>query len=57
MPLRFLLDENLRGPLWNAILRHNVRGIDVLDIVWVGDVSAPPLHALDPDILVWAEAK
>lgn len=57
MPLRFLLDENLRGPLWNAILRHNVRGIDVLDIVCVGDVSAPPLHALDPDILVWAEAK
>jgi predicted nuclease of predicted toxin-antitoxin system len=23
MPLRFVLDENLRGPLWRAIVGHN----------------------------------
>ena len=57
MPLRFLLDENMRGPLWNAVLRHNLRGVDVLDVVRVGDAFTPPLHARDPDILLWAEAR
>jgi hypothetical protein len=55
VPLRFLLDENLRGPLWNAILRHNLRGVEVLDVVRVGDASAPSLHSPDADILSWAE--
>jgi hypothetical protein len=55
MPLRFVLDENLRGPLWNAIQRHNLRGIDVLDVVRVGDAGAPPLESTDPEILLWSE--
>jgi hypothetical protein len=27
MPLRFLLDEHLRGPLWQAIQDHNAAGV------------------------------
>ena len=26
MAIRFVRDENLRGPLWRAILRHNASG-------------------------------
>jgi hypothetical protein len=56
MPLRFLLDENLRGgPLWRAILRHNASGIDPLDVARVGDPASLPCGSVDPDILLWAE--
>ncbi|CAN5772651.1 hypothetical protein BH23PLA1_BH23PLA1_43870 [soil metagenome] len=55
-PVRFLLDENLRGPLWEAILRHNTRpNAEILDAVRVGDPPAPPLGTADPEILRWAE--
>lgn len=56
MPLRYLLDENLRGLLWKAILRHNAVGIDVIDAVRVGDHPDLPLGSADPEILLWAEA-
>ena len=39
MPLTYLLDEHLRGPLWRAIQRHNALGTDPLDAVRVGDVE------------------
>jgi hypothetical protein len=55
MALRFLLDEHLRGPLWHAIQRHNVRGQLPLDVVRVGDPSDLPLGSGDPEILSWAE--
>ena|SRR5437868_12569356 len=55
MPLRFLVDENLRGPLWQAILRHNNRTDFAIDAVRVGDEKAPPLSASDTDLLLWAE--
>jgi hypothetical protein len=55
MALAFLLDENLRGPLWNAILRHNTTGLDVLDATRVGDPSDLPLGSVDADILSWCE--
>ena len=56
MPLRFLLDENLRGGgLWQAIQKHNQVGIYPLDVIRVGDPSDLPLGALDPDILLWGE--
>ena len=56
MPLRFLLDENLRGgALWRAIQRHNAAGIDPLDAVRVGDPVDLPCGSIDPDILIWAE--
>ncbi len=55
MSLCFLLDEHLRGPLWQAIQQHNTKGVDVLDTLRVGDPPAPPLGTLDPDNLLWAE--
>jgi predicted nuclease of predicted toxin-antitoxin system len=55
VPIRFLLDEHLRGKLWNAIRRHNAAGVDPIDAVRVGDPPAPALGAADPDILAWAE--
>jgi hypothetical protein len=56
MPLRFLLDENLRGgALWRAIQRHNTIGRDPLDAARVGDPVDLPCGSLDPDILIWAE--
>lgn len=41
MPLRYLLDENLRGPWWNAIQRHNSFGTNTIDAVRVGDPVRP----------------
>jgi len=55
MSIRFLLDENLRGPLWQAILRHNLSGAPALDVLRVGDATGIPLGADDPTIIAWAE--
>lgn len=55
MPLCDLLDEHLRGVLWRAIQRHNARGVDVLDVVRVGDAPDLPLGSDDSAILVWSE--
>lgn len=54
MALAFLLDENLRGPLWRAIEIHNRRGNPSLDTARVGDPDDLPLGATDDDVLVWA---
>jgi hypothetical protein len=55
MILSFLLDEHLRGPLWHAIVQHNLRGGEPLDVVRVGDSPDLSLAADDPAILLWAE--
>ena len=55
MPLRFLLDEHLRGRLWHALERHNRTGGAPIDAIRVGDLPDLPLGTLDPDILLWAE--
>ena len=55
MPLAFVLDEHLRGPLWQAILRYNLRNDHPLDVIRVGDLPALPLGAGDAEILLWAE--
>src|ERR1700682_247658 len=55
MPLRFLLDEHLRRRLWRAVVSHNAAGIDLLDVMRVGDPVDLPLGSVDPDMLVWAE--
>ena len=55
MALAFLLDEHLRGPLWNAIERHNGDSELVIDIIRVGDPADVPLGSDDPTILQWAE--
>ncbi len=55
MPLRYLLDEQLRGILWRAIQRHNLTGVDRIDVIRVGDPPDLPLGTPDPDILHWTE--
>jgi hypothetical protein len=55
MPLKFVLDENLRGPLWRTIQRHNARGSLPLDCTRVGDAEDLPLGTSDPAVLEWAE--
>jgi hypothetical protein len=57
MPLAFVLDEHLRGPLWQAILRHNLHSDFPLDVVRVGDRPELPLGSDDATILRWAEAE
>jgi hypothetical protein len=56
MPLRFVLDENLRGgPLWPAIQQHNLRSPYAIDATRVGDPADLALGTPDPDILLWTE--
>jgi hypothetical protein len=55
MPLRYVLDEHLRGPLWRAIQWHNNSGVYPLDAVRVGDPPDLPLGTGDPALLLWAE--
>jgi hypothetical protein len=55
MPLSYVLDEHLRGPLWRAILQHHALGVEPIDALRVGDVPDLPLGTLDPDPLLWAE--
>jgi len=52
---RYLLDENLRGPLYNALVRANDRLSEPIAIERVGDVEDLPIGSLDPDILRWIE--
>jgi hypothetical protein len=56
MSPQFLLDENLRGPLWDAIDRHNQLRNVRIDALRLGDEGTPPLGSIDPDILIWCAA-
>lgn len=55
MALRYLLDEHERGPLWTAIIRHNVSSAHPIQALRVGDPRELPLGSDDPEILRWAE--
>lgn len=55
MALRFVLDENQRGLLWRAVVRHNQLGLNVLDVVRVGDPPDLRLGSIDAEILQWCE--
>jgi Domain of unknown function (DUF5615) len=55
MAIRYLIDENARGVLWHAIVRHNAVSTEPVDVVCVGDLDDLPLASADPDILRWAE--
>jgi hypothetical protein len=57
MPLAFVLDEHLRGPLWQAILRRNLHEDAPLDVVRVGDPPELPLSSDDATILRWSETE
>ena len=48
MALQFVFDEHVRGPLWQAALRHNLRGIDPLDVVRVGHCLLLIAYAGEP---------
>src|SRR5437899_2388419 len=58
MPLKFILDEHLRGSLYSAVLQHNHRRLGLpLDVVRVGDMAELPLGSLDETVLRWAEVE
>ena len=49
--IRYLVDENTTRALVDQLLRFRPD----MDILLVGDETAPPLGTLDPDILLWLE--
>lgn len=55
MPLAYVLDEHLRGMLWQAIQQHNAGSVHAIDVTQVGDPVDLPFGSSDPDILLWAE--
>jgi hypothetical protein len=55
MPLAYLLDENLRGPLATGLWHHNLLRVNPVDFVCVGNVADLPLGASDLEIIAWAE--
>ena len=57
MPLRLLLDEHLRGPLWSMVLRHNLAGVDTLYVVRVEADGAAKAGAYKVGILARGPGK
>jgi hypothetical protein len=55
MPLRYLIDENLRGTLAIALVRVATRHGLSLDVMQIGDEPAPSLSTQDPELLIWTE--
>ena len=55
MAIHYLIDENVPVALSRAILRHNQRGLFLIDALKVGDSTAPDLGTLDPALLIWLE--
>jgi uncharacterized protein DUF5615 len=55
MALAFLLDENVRGRLQQAIERYNASADLPLDVIQVGAADDLPLGMSDPDVLQWIE--
>jgi hypothetical protein len=51
MKVKFLLDENLSPRLKLAVVRLEPE----IDIIRIGDYSAPALGTLDPDVLVYLQ--
>jgi|SRR5665213_148190 len=49
------MDEHIRRSVWTTVVRHNLIGRDVLDVIRVGSPDAPPYGTLDPDLLLWTE--
>jgi hypothetical protein len=46
MAIAFLLDEHFRGPLWRALLRHNMVSGLPLNAQRIGDAPDIPLGLL-----------
>jgi predicted nuclease of predicted toxin-antitoxin system len=54
-PLRFVIDEQMRGRLLHAVQNHNTKSKFPIDATQVGDPQDLPRGTSDPDILLWAE--
>jgi hypothetical protein len=54
MPLRYLVDEHLRGTLALVAIRVARREGFEIDLVQVGDVPDLPLGTTDRDLIRWA---
>nr|VFJ90836.1 MAG: hypothetical protein BECKH772A_GA0070896_1002412 [Candidatus Kentron sp. H]VFJ91863.1 MAG: hypothetical protein BECKH772B_GA0070898_1002210 [Candidatus Kentron sp. H]VFJ98527.1 MAG: hypothetical protein BECKH772C_GA0070978_1002211 [Candidatus Kentron sp. H] len=52
MERRYLIDENTTPALGDQLRRRQ----PALEVMSVGDESAPPKGTLDPDILLWIQA-
>jgi hypothetical protein len=57
MALGFVLDEHLRGPMWQAVQTHNRAGLYPIDVVRVGGSPDLPSGTKDPAVLIWAERR
>src|SRR4051794_37138029 len=55
MALRYVLDENLRGPFWRGVRQECARATPPVEVTRVGDPPDLPLGTTDPDVLAWAE--
>jgi hypothetical protein len=55
MPLKYVLDEHLRGLFWRYIQRREARGVVPIDVVRAGDFEDLALGEPDSWLLVWAE--
>ncbi len=55
MPLAFLLDEHLRGDLWDHVQSHNRASDLLIDAERIGDPRDLPLGTKDPEVLIWAD--
>lgn len=53
MKVRFLIDENLSPDIVSAMLRHDM----TIDVLHVGDLGAPGLGTLDPEVLLYCESE
>jgi hypothetical protein len=55
VPLKFVIDEHLRGILFHAVQQHNTGGGLPIDAVEVGDPPDLLLGSSDQTILLWDE--
>jgi hypothetical protein len=55
MPLRYLVDENLRGTLAVTLVRVATKYGLSIDLLQVGDDPGPELGTVDSQLLMWAE--
>ena len=55
MPLKYLIDENLRGKFTLALAARAIQENIVLDLLETGDLDAPPLGTPDDELLRWAQ--
>lgn len=54
MPLKYLIDEHLRGKFARALLERGFAEGAPVDVLEVGGVGAPPAGTADSSLLQWA---